>query len=80
MISTLRSAAEHLEQMRKDGVVLDGDSGVGDDYARLVTTDPTVAEKYGLVEESEYWRAEEEDEDEDEEPSDSPPNEDPSRE
>lgn len=76
MISMLRSAADNLDQMRKDGVVLDDDGGVGDDYARLVTMDPTVAEKYGLVEESEYWGGDEDDE----EPSDSPPNEDPSRE
>ncbi|MBM4000699.1 MAG: nucleotidyltransferase family protein [Planctomycetes bacterium] len=68
MIRMLRSAADRLDQMRKDGVVLDDESGVGDDYARLVTTDPTVAEKYGLVEESEYW----EDEEEDAEPSESP--------
>ncbi len=73
MISRLRSAADHLDQMRKDGVVLDDDGRVGDDYAHLVTTDPTVAEKYGLVEESEYWG--DDDEDEDEEPSDSPPHE-----
>ena len=78
MISMLRSAADHLDQMRKGGVVLDDDGGVGDDYARLVATDPTVAEKDGLVEESEYWGRDEEDEDE--EPSDSPSNEDPSRE
>lgn len=78
MIRMLRSAAEHLERMRKDGVVLDDDGGVGDDHARLVTTDAAVAEKYGLVEDSEYWGRD--DDDEDEEPSDSPPNEDPSRE
>jgi len=70
MIRLLRSAADHLEQMRKDGIVLEDDGGVGDDYARLVTMDPRVAEKYGLVEESEYWDAEEENEDE--EPSDRP--------
>jgi hypothetical protein len=78
MIRMLRSAADHLDQMRKDGVVLDDDGGVADDYARLVTTDPAVAEKYGLVEESEYWGRDEEDEDE--EPSDGPPDKDPSRE
>lgn len=76
MISMLKSAADHLDQMRKDGVVLDDDGGVADDYARLVTTDPKVAEKYGLVEESEYWGRDEEDEDE--EPSDRPPSKDPS--
>ncbi len=76
MISMMRSAADHLDQMRKDGVVLDDDGGIGNDDARLVTTDPTIAEKYGLVEESEYWEGGEEDE----EPSGSSPNEGPSRE
>ena len=28
---------------------------MGDDYARLVTTDPDVAKKYDMVEESEFW-------------------------
>jgi hypothetical protein len=63
MIKMLRSAAEYLEQMRNDGVFLEDDSGVGDDYAHLVTTDPKVAEKYGLVDESEYWGMDEDDED-----------------
>jgi hypothetical protein len=62
MIARLRSAADDLEQMRKDGVFLEDDGGVGDDYAHLVTTDPKVAEKYGLVEESEYWGLDEDDE------------------
>ena len=53
MVSMLRSAADELDRMLKDGVILDG--GVGDDDARLITTDAKVAEKYGLVEESEYW-------------------------
>jgi len=65
MIDRLRSAADQLEQMRKDGVVLDDDGGVGDDYARLVTTDPKVAEKYGMVDEFEYWSGDEEDDDKD---------------
>ncbi len=64
MIDMLRAAADRLEQMRKDGVVLEDQGGVGDDYALLVTTDPKVAEKYGLVDESEYWGIDEEDEDE----------------
>jgi hypothetical protein len=64
MIKMLRSAADYLEQMRNDGVYLEDHGGVGDDYAHLVTTDPKVAEKYGLVDESEYWGPDEEDEDE----------------
>lgn len=63
MARMLRSAADRLDQMRADGVVLEDDAGAGDDYARLVTTDPKVAEKYGLIDESEYWGSEEDDED-----------------
>ena len=70
MIRMLRSAADQLEQMRKDGVVLDDDGGIGDDYAHLMTMDPRAAEKYGMVEESEYWGGD--DEDESEQPSDTP--------
>ena len=44
-----------LEVMRRDGVVLEDDGGVGDDYAHLVTTDPAIAKKYDMVEESEFW-------------------------
>ena len=55
MIEMLRSAADNLDQMRRDGVVLDDDGGVSDDHARLVSMDPSVAAKYGLVDESEYW-------------------------
>jgi hypothetical protein len=55
MINLLRAAADRLEQMQKDGVVLVDNGGVKDDYAQLMTTDPKIAEKYGLVDESEYW-------------------------
>ena len=55
MIAALRDAADELENMRKDGVALEPDGGAGGDYARLVTTDPEVAKKYGMVEESELW-------------------------
>lgn len=55
MIRMVRSAADLLEQMRQDGVVLAEGSGVGDEDAHFVTTDPSVAEKYGMIEESEYW-------------------------
>jgi hypothetical protein len=70
MINMLRAAADHLDQMRSDGVILEDESGVGDDYARLVTSDPKIAERYGMVDESEYWRADEdEDGDHDEAPN-----------
>lgn len=60
MIQMLRSAADYLEQMRRDGVFLEDDGGVGDDHAHLVTTNPKIAEKYGLVDEFEYWGDDEE--------------------
>jgi hypothetical protein len=60
MIGMPRSAVDELDQMRKDGVVLDNDGGTSDDYAYLVTTDPGVAKKYGFVDESEYWDVDEE--------------------
>ena len=37
-----------LREMKSAGVVLDAESGVQDDYARLVTTDPAVAERFGF--------------------------------
>ena len=59
MIASLRDAADTLEAMRQDGVVLADHGGVGDDYASLVTTDPEVAKKYDMIDESEYWGEEE---------------------
>ncbi len=41
--------------MRADGVTLDPEGGTADDYARLVTTHPAVAEKYDMHEESEFF-------------------------
>ena len=56
LIRSLRAAAAQLEAMRTDGVTLDREAGgIGDDDARLVTTDPEVAKKYDMVEESEFW-------------------------
>jgi hypothetical protein len=34
---------------------LDPEGGTGDDYAHLVTTDPIVAKKYDMHDESEFW-------------------------
>jgi hypothetical protein len=63
MAKTLRESAELLEAMRADGVILDPSGGTADDYAYLVTTDPAIAKKYGMHDESEFWgdKAEEED-------------------
>lgn len=54
MIGTLDAAVEQLRRMRADGVVLDPDAGTADDYAHLVTTDPEVARKYDMHEESQF--------------------------
>ncbi len=56
MIEALRAAAAELDAMHKDGVTLDFEAGgVGDDYAHLTTSDPEVAKKYDMLEESEFW-------------------------
>lgn len=55
MITILASAAEELRRMQADGVVLDPAGGTSDDYARLITTDPDVARKYDMHEESEFF-------------------------
>ena len=47
----LRVAGDQLDQMLSEGVVLEGD--MGDPRARLVTTDPVLAKKYGMADESE---------------------------
>jgi hypothetical protein len=71
MIRSLREAADQLEAMKVDGVVLDADGGTSDDYARLVTTDPVIARKYDMHEESEFWdEVDESDESADNEPPD----------
>jgi hypothetical protein len=62
MAQTLEGAAQQLRDMEQDGVTLDPDSDMADDYAMLVTDDPEVAHKYGFEEE-----VEEEDEEEVEE-------------
>jgi hypothetical protein len=58
MIATLQAAAAELSAMRDDGVVMDPEGGTAGDCAYLVTTDPAVANKYGMEEEDEGWRSE----------------------
>ena len=60
MIDALSGAAEYLRQMKADGVTLDPEGGTGDDYAYLVTSDPAIAKKYGMHEESEFFGEEDE--------------------
>ncbi len=55
MIAKYRETMIYFEQMKQDGIVLEDNGSVGDDYAQLVTTDAKIAEKYGFIEESEYW-------------------------
>jgi hypothetical protein len=62
MIQALRAAAQTLESMRADGVVLEAQGGTADDYAYLVTSDPNVAKKYEMIEESEFWGEDQDDE------------------
>lgn len=54
MIESLRAATATLESMRADGITLDPDGDTGDDYAYLVTTDPEIARKYDMHNESEF--------------------------
>lgn len=56
MVGGLCSAAETLEAMLKDGVILDvAVGGVEDDYAHLVTTDPEIARKYDMQPEEDFF-------------------------
>jgi len=67
MISTLQTASTTLQAMLADGVTLDPDGGTADDYALLVTSDPAVAKKYDMHDESEFL--DEDDEEIDSEPA-----------
>ncbi|MCE9604404.1 MAG: nucleotidyl transferase AbiEii/AbiGii toxin family protein [Planctomycetia bacterium] len=55
MIVMLREASNELEAMRAEGVVLDANDGVSDDYAYLYTENKSVADKYGMQPESEFF-------------------------
>jgi hypothetical protein len=55
LIDRLGSSADQLKAMRTDGVFLDPDRATGTDHAHLITTDPKVAQKYAMQEESEFW-------------------------
>ena len=62
LIQALQSAADTLRSMQADGITLDAEGGTGDDYAYLVTRDPTIAKKYDMHDEKEFWADEGEDE------------------
>lgn len=55
MIALLKSATATLESMLADGIELDPAGGTADDYAYLVTSDPALAKKYGMEDESELF-------------------------
>jgi len=55
MIDGLRQAADTLEAMKKDGVVFDPAEPGSNDFSYLFTSDPEVAEKYGMQDEAEFW-------------------------
>jgi hypothetical protein len=61
MIKGLESAAEELRQMKADGIVLERAAATAGGYAHLVTSDPAIAEKYDLHEESEFFADDEDD-------------------
>lgn len=46
MVASLRGAANRLEAMAGDGIVLSG--GQDEDYAHLTTTDPKIAKKWRM--------------------------------
>lgn len=52
MIDTFQAVADHFREMQSKGVELDF-SNNGNDYARLLTNDPAVAEKFGFEPEDE---------------------------
>lgn len=61
MASTLEKAAATLRAMLADGVTLDSDGGNSEDYAYLVTTNPGIARKYDMHDESEFLDGSDED-------------------
>jgi hypothetical protein len=69
MIAALHEAANRLEEMRKDGVTLEDDGGTEEDYVHLFTTDPEVAKKYDMIEESEFWGDDEDEGDSEDDPA-----------
>lgn len=60
MAASLEDAARTLRAMLADGIRLDPDGGTEDDYAHLVTSDPEIARKYDMHDESEFLNEEDE--------------------
>lgn len=55
MVARLEGAAAELRAMKADGVQLDPDGGIGDDYAQFYTNDRVVAEKHDMHDEAEFF-------------------------
>lgn len=55
LIATLDAAVEQLRKMQADGVAFDPQGSTADDCAYLVTTDPEVARRYDMHDESEFF-------------------------
>ncbi len=55
LIELLPDDTRLLKQMRDDGVTLDPSVHASEEYVGLVTTDPEVAKKYDMHEQSEFW-------------------------
>ena len=55
LISFDPDSGRQLDAMRSDGVTLESSGRAGSDFVYLVTTDPDIAQKHGMHDESEYW-------------------------
>ena len=51
---TAEEKADTLRPMLADGVTLDSTGGTSSEWVRLVTTDPAIAKKYGMHDETEF--------------------------
>ncbi len=57
MAGVIQEVSTKLNEMLEDGIIIetDNDCDSENDYMVLITTDPLLAAKYDMVEESEYW-------------------------
>lgn len=55
MISGIPAWAELLKRMKDDGVQLEWRDNASDEQIRMITTDPRIAEKYDMIEETDLW-------------------------
>lgn len=55
IIARIPNAPAEFAAMLQDGVIVDDVSDVSMGAVRLVTADPIIASKYGLIDEAEFW-------------------------